>query len=71
MSNKYAGRSAHNRTDRKPDANGIIKITMTIRLSEDVYNFLKNQADKEHRSLSTIATIQLEAYKKTVERLGL
>jgi len=70
MSNKYAGRSAHRR-DRKPDENGIIKITMTIRLSVPVYEFLINQAEKERRSLSTIAAIQLEAYKVKCERLGL
>lgn len=68
--NSYSGRRPK-KQNRKPDANGNIKITMNVVLSEDVYNYLIEKGGREMKSLSTMASLQLRALKEDCERLGL
>ena len=68
MANRFQPRSSAQR-ERKPDKNGIIKVTVTLSLDEGLHNFIAEQCEKEKRSISTLAVMQLEKFKETYERL--
>lgn len=64
------GRSRRSK-EKKPDERGNISVTTTLIMKEDLYKFLLAQTEKESRSISTMAVMQLKKYKETCERLGI